>query len=59
MMRRYHRGLAWLFLVALMGSLTLTSCRALRGDPRKNCNHPEHGDYMREKQMKRFNKSGM
>jgi hypothetical protein len=58
MSRRYHRFLAWFSLIALVSSLSLSSCRVLRGDPRKNCNHPEHGDYMREKQMQRFNKSG-
>lgn len=58
MTRRFHRLLAWGALLALLASLTLTSCKVLRGDPRKNCNHPEHGEYMRQKQMERFNKSG-
>jgi ABC-type oligopeptide transport system substrate-binding subunit len=58
MMRRYNRWFAWIALFALAGSLTLTSCKALRGDPRKNCNHPKHGDYMREQQQKNFGKSG-
>lgn len=28
----------------------LVSCG---GDPRKNCNHPDHGKYMQEKRMKK------
>lgn len=27
----------------------LSSCA---GDPRKNCNHPQHGQYMKEKMSK-------
>lgn len=34
-------------------ALSLSSCRMLMGDPRKNCNHPEHGAYMKEKFMKK------
>jgi hypothetical protein len=40
-------------LLALVGfmfaGLVLSSC----GDPRKNCNHPDHGRYMNEKLMKK------
>lgn len=40
--------------VVLLMALSLSSCKILRGDPRKNCNHPDHGDYMLEQQQKRF-----
>ncbi|MDX1909585.1 MAG: hypothetical protein SF053_21275 [Bacteroidia bacterium] len=42
-----------LMMMALVLVLGLSSCRALRGDPRKNCNHPDHGNYMREQRMKK------
>lgn len=43
---------------------TLTSCKGLKngfqrvfqGDPRKNCNHPDHGKYMKEQQQTKFKK---
>jgi hypothetical protein len=41
-----------LLLMLLVGSL-LSSCRILKGDPRKNCNHPEHGKYMMEQHQKK------
>lgn len=48
-----RRSISLLLVFALLAGLGLSSCRVLRGDPRKNCNHPKHGDYMRELQMKR------
>lgn len=41
-----------IFLLLVAGSL-FSSCRILKGDPRKNCNHPEHGKYMMEQNQKR------
>lgn len=52
-MNRYRQFLSFLMIFAFVGGLTLSSCKALRGDPRKNCNHPKHGEFMKEKQMKR------
>ncbi|MEO0897115.1 MAG: hypothetical protein AAFY71_11995 [Bacteroidota bacterium] len=43
-----------LLIVVFVGGIFLSSCRMLKGDPRKNCNHPKHGQYMREVQMKRM-----
>jgi len=63
----------WLIML-LTASILLPSCYALDkakrkttfvfkkifiGDPRKNCNHPEHGEYMREKEVKRMRKHGI
>jgi len=46
---------AILFFIALfLGSVLLSSCAMLKGDPRKNCNHPKHGQYMKEQQLKRI-----
>jgi len=59
MIRFPKRWTALLFLLALLGSLAFSSCKMLRGDPRRNCNHPEHGEYMKEKQMERFRKNGL
>ncbi len=55
MNKRFVSLLAF-FLVA---TLALSSCKMLKGDPRKNCNHPKHGDYMLEKQMKKLRKKGI
>ncbi|MEL7341111.1 MAG: hypothetical protein AAGM67_11535 [Bacteroidota bacterium] len=52
-MKQYRRFLASLMILAFVGGLSFSSCKALRGDPRKNCNHPKHGEYMKEQQMKR------
>ena len=45
-----------LALLLIMG-LTMPSCAKVKklvlGDPRKNCNHPKHGDWVREKRMKK------
>lgn len=54
-MKLSRRWTSLLLIFSLMAPLTLTSCKVLRGDPRKNCNHPDHGDYMREQQQKRMN----
>jgi hypothetical protein len=43
----------------LMASLALSSCKLLRGDPRKNCNHPKHGEYMMQKRMGKMKKQGL
>lgn len=40
-----------LFLMLFLASIVLSSCALLRGDPRKNCNHPDHGEYMMEKRQ--------
>jgi hypothetical protein len=42
-----------LALLALCSLLLFSSCRMLMGDPRKNCNHPQHGNYMREQHQKK------
>lgn len=43
--RVFLLGLVGVFFVGL-----ITSCA---GDPRKNCNHPQHGQYMKEKMAKK------
>lgn len=52
-MKRFTRSFALVALLALGGSMLLSSCAILRGDPRKNCNHPQHGQYMLEQHKKR------
>ncbi|MDX2246375.1 MAG: hypothetical protein SF052_06355 [Bacteroidia bacterium] len=52
MMKKLSRNVALLLILAILGGMTLSSCRILRGDPRKNCNHPQHGQYMLEKRKK-------
>jgi len=52
-MRKRLRSFAILALLALGGSMMLSACAILRGDPRKNCNHPQHGQYMLEQHKKR------
>ena len=47
-------GLCTVFLLGLFAP----GCAMLRGDPRKNCNHPKHGEYMKEKQSKQFKSKG-
>ena len=42
------------WLTAFFLGATLSSCAILRGDPRKNCNHPQHGQYMQEKRSKKM-----
>jgi hypothetical protein len=42
-----------LVILSLLGSVVLSSCAMLRGDPRRNCNHPEHGKYMQERRVKK------
>lgn len=53
MMKQPRRPLILMLLLAFAGSLTLSACASLRGDPRKNCNHPKHGQYMMEQHKKR------
>lgn len=63
----------WLIML-LTASILLPSCytankikrkgtfvmkKIFIGDPRKNCNHPEHGEYMREREVKRMRKHGI
>jgi len=45
-----------LFLLLFVAAMTLSACAMLRGDPRKNCNHPDHGEYMMQKRQKAFSK---
>jgi hypothetical protein len=40
----------WLFLTVTMLYCIVASCA---GDPRKNCNHPQHGAYMMEQRKKK------
>ncbi|MFN8397985.1 MAG: hypothetical protein U0176_25435 [Bacteroidia bacterium] len=40
-------------LILLTGAMVLGIVSSCAGDPRKNCNHPQHGSYMREMQKKR------
>ncbi len=51
-MKKLRHTFLLLTLFSLLGSMALSSCAALRGDPRRNCNHPEHGKYMQEKRVK-------
>ncbi|MFM2375233.1 MAG: hypothetical protein RLZZ165_330 [Bacteroidota bacterium] len=41
-------------LVLLAGAMLMGTVASCAGDPRKNCNHPQHGAYMREQQMKKM-----
>ncbi|MEL6675177.1 MAG: hypothetical protein AAFR61_23410 [Bacteroidota bacterium] len=52
-MRSSLRTISILLVAVFLAGTVLSSCRILRGDPRKNCNHPKHGEYMKEQQMKR------
>ncbi len=51
-----NKRLKTLACIGLLSIMVFSGCSMLRGDPRKNCNHPDHGAYMREQQMKNFNK---
>lgn len=53
-MRKYQRSFSLLLVVAFLAGLSLSSCKVFMGDPRKNCNHPQHGQYMMEQQKKRM-----
>ncbi len=48
-----------LLAILVIASFSLSACKALRGDPRKNCNHPKHGEYMLQKQMGKHRKKGL
>lgn len=54
-----RKFLSYFSLLAFLLCITLTSpsCakvkRVVMGDPRKNVNHPKHGDFVREKRMKK------
>lgn len=52
-MKKFNKQISFLLIMAFLGGMMLSSCRILRGDPRKNCNHPEHGKYMLEKRAKK------
>jgi hypothetical protein len=54
-MKRFPRSLAMFFVFIFLGSLLFSSCRLFMGDPRKNCNHPDHGKYVKEQHK---NKTG-
>lgn len=45
--------------ILVIACFSLSSCKALKGDPRKNCNHPKHGEYMIQKQMGKHRKKGL
>lgn len=49
--------LALLLFVGTMSpgcaKVSLAAKKVFIGDPRKNPNHPKHGDYVREKRMKK------
>ena len=57
-MRQSLRTFTILFSLMFVASLGLSSCRVLMGDPRKNCNHPKHGEYMMEQRAKNMRKLG-
>lgn len=40
-------------LILLMLSFSAAILSSCAADPRKNCNHPQHGQYMNEKIMKK------
>ena len=52
-MRPLIRKTAIILILMFIAGTVLSSCRVFRGDPRKNCNHPEHGKYMLEKRKKK------
>lgn len=45
---KIYKRFATLCILAFTAALVLSSC-----DPRKNCNHPDHGRYMQEKIAKK------
>lgn len=53
MMKRLFRQSSLLLVLMVGATLLLSSCRVLKGDPRKNCNHPQHGVYMKEQFQKK------
>ena len=57
-MKHFTKKISLLLIFAFVAGLALSSCRILMGDPRKNCNHPQHGQYMKEKQQSDFNSGG-
>lgn len=54
--RKFYVIVVQLALLLIMG-FTMPSCAKVKtlvfGDPRKNCNHPKHGDWVREQRMKK------
>ncbi|MFK7970557.1 MAG: hypothetical protein AB8F95_09325 [Bacteroidia bacterium] len=42
-----------ILILLFITALAFSSCKMFKGDPRKNCNHPEHGKYMQQKRMKK------
>jgi len=56
-MKKHTKSFALIAVISLLMGIGLSSCglgKKLRGDPRKNCNHPKHGEYMQQKQMERM-----
>jgi hypothetical protein len=53
---RHILGIDWKssMLVLLAGAMLMGTVASCAGDPRKNCNHPQHGAYMREQQKKKM-----
>ena len=45
---KIYKRFATLCVLTFTAALILSSC-----DPRKNCNHPDHGRYMQEKIAKK------
>ncbi|MDP5170759.1 MAG: hypothetical protein NWR72_10975 [Bacteroidia bacterium] len=58
-MKKHLRFITASLIVLLLSGMMLSSCRALMGDPRKNCNHPKHGEYMMEQRAKNMRKAGL
>lgn len=45
----WKRNILLLLAAAMVGGI-ISACA---GDPRKNCNHPQHGQYMMEQHKKK------
>ncbi len=45
--------LALLLFIAVSTPSCAKVKRIVMGDPRKNCNHPKHGDWVREKRIQK------
>ncbi|MCB0835327.1 MAG: hypothetical protein KDD63_22345 [Bacteroidetes bacterium] len=52
-MKHSTKRVAILLIMAFLAGTILSSCRVFMGDPRKNCNHPEHGKYVLEKRKQK------
>ncbi len=58
-MKSSVRSIAMAILLLFAGGAFLSSCKILKGDPRKNCNHPKHGEYMMEQRAKNMRQQGL